>query len=278
MRAIRFLFKMLMMILLIGLVAPAAPIIYSYWKCPFMPYYIAFNPHKTAMMKYRERKAKEAGKPFELHYEPVKLNRIAPALRKAVIIAEDDGFYQHFGIDIDAVKKAYAYNQRKGKVRRGGSTISQQVAKNLWLSPERSLWRKAVEAVLTVRMEITLSKDRIMELYLNSIEWGDGVFGAAAASKYYFKKTPDALSASQAALLAGSIPSPLRTNPKRITGGLAKRQAIILSRLTGAPKEETEEPGMKDSLPSPDMEAPPTASPTPSPDIIAPPLAPDEGT
>jgi monofunctional biosynthetic peptidoglycan transglycosylase len=141
------------------------------------------------MMKYRREQFEREGNPFILRYYPVPLNKISPYLVKAVLIAEDDKFYRHEGFDWDALQKALEKNLKEGKIKYGGSTISQQLAKNLYLSPSKNPIRKIKEAILTVRLEKALGKRRILELYLNIAEWGLGVFGAEAASRYYFGKS-----------------------------------------------------------------------------------------
>jgi len=215
------------------LIPLSVPVIYSFYECPYMSYYKNRMPKITGMMKYRLEQAREAGRYYKIIYEPVPLKSIAVSMRRAAVAAEDAHFYEHEGIDVDAIKKAYEYNLKKGKIVRGGSTISQQVAKNLWLSPERTLWRKLIEAILTWRMEQALSKERILELYLNIIEWGNGIFGVGAASKVYFDTTPANLSVRQAALLAAVIPSPLHFDPKNPSPKIVRRQARLIIILTG---------------------------------------------
>jgi len=248
-------FRLLKVFLLLLFLVPAVPIIASYIECPFMLYYRSHLPKRTAFMDYRVHQAKARHKKnYRVRFQPVPLSSIPQPLRKAVVMAEDGHFYEHQGFDYDAIKEAYAYNQKRGKIVRGGSTISQQVAKNLWLSPERSWWRKIVEAVLTWRMEHALSKDRILEIYLNVIEWGDGIFGVGAAAQAYYGVTPDKLSVSQAAMLTAAIPMPLKFNPKAPNARIARRQARIMAALTGK-KEFEEEPDelgamLENALPS----------------------------
>jgi len=273
-------------IALLLLILPiATPITCSYIECPTVWYYRWFNPRHTAMMNHREHQAEDRGETFTLRYKPVPLAQIAPSLRKAVIMAEDGNFYEHHGFDFEAIKKAYKYNQRRHRIARGASTISQQLAKNLWLSPKQSYWRKLIEAILTVRLELSLPKDRILELYLNSIEWGEGIFGAAAASQYYFHVTPLALSPQQSALMVAAIPSPLRSNPSRPSGYLQRRQRIILSWLLGHYRDEKQREDLLDSIREEDeANAAPAPTPTPAPvhetpeelppELFAPPPAP----
>jgi len=208
-------FKWRLKLFALIVLAALSPAIYSYIKCPYMPYYKDHFPKRTAFMERRIEQAKEKGEKYSVRYKPVPLGQISKNMRRAVVMAEDARFYEHNGIDIEAIEEAYRINQKRGKVVRGGSTISQQVAKNLWLSPERSLWRKLIEAILTWRMERALSKDRILELYLNTIEWGRGIFGVAAASEAYFSTTPANLSATQAATLAAVIRRRSRRIPTR---------------------------------------------------------------
>ena len=140
------------------------------------------NPKKTAFMEYREMAAKEKGKTYRIYQSWVPFSKISPYLVKAVLIAEDDKFWKHEGFEYEAIQKAIGKDLKAKKFKFGGSTITQQLARNLYLSPEKSLIRKIYEAVITWRMEQALSKKRILELYLNVVEWGDGIFGVEAAS------------------------------------------------------------------------------------------------
>jgi monofunctional biosynthetic peptidoglycan transglycosylase len=171
------------------------------------------NPVKTAFMKYREDEWLEEGKNIKINQKWVKLSRITPLVIKAVIISEDDKFWHHEGFDYDALQKAIEEDIKKRKFKVGGSTISQQLAKNLYLSPSKNPIRKIKEAILTWRIEKALSKKRIIELYLNVAEWGEGIFGIEAAARHYFGKTASALSAREAAKLAAVLPNPRRFNP-----------------------------------------------------------------
>ncbi|MDD5435145.1 MAG: monofunctional biosynthetic peptidoglycan transglycosylase, partial [Nitrospira sp.] len=150
------------------------------------------------------------GRRQRINQQWVPYSRISPFLLKAVIIAEDDKFWRHEGFDFDAIQKAMEKDIKAGKFKAGGSTISQQLAKNLYLNPEKSLLRKIKEAVITWRLERTLSKKRIIEIYLNVVEWGDGIFGAEAASRHYFGKSAIDLSPMEAARLAVVLPNPKR--------------------------------------------------------------------
>jgi monofunctional biosynthetic peptidoglycan transglycosylase len=170
-------------------------------------------PGKTSFMAYRERQWKREGVKKKINQRWVTLNRISPYAIKAVIIAEDDKFWAHEGFDFEAIQKAVEKDLKKKQFKTGGSTISQQLAKNLYLTPSKNPLRKLKEAVLTWRLERNLSKRRIIELYLNVAEWGDGIFGIEAASLHYFRKSAADLTAKEAARLAVVLPSPLRYHP-----------------------------------------------------------------
>jgi len=171
------------------------------------------NPVKTAFMEYREDEWREQGKNIRIRQKWVKLSRIAPFVIKAVIISEDDKFWHHEGFDYDALQKAVEEDIKKKNFTVGGSTISQQLANNLYLSPSKNPIRKIKEAILTWRIEKALSKKRIIELYLNVAEWGEGIFGIEAASRHYFGKSAAELSAREAAQLAAVLPNPRRYHP-----------------------------------------------------------------
>jgi monofunctional biosynthetic peptidoglycan transglycosylase len=206
-------------------------------------------PKEPSMMKYRREQFEREGKPFILRYYPVPLSKISPYLVKAVLIAEDDKFYRHEGFDWDALQKALEKNLKEGKIKYGGSTISQQLAKNLYLSPSKNPIRKIKEAILTVRLEKALSKRRILELYLSIAEWGPGVFGAEAASRYYFGKSALGLSPFEAVRLAAVLPNPLKYNPLSHEPFVEKRSRLLLPLLKkrGILKEELKE--LKQDLP-----------------------------
>jgi monofunctional biosynthetic peptidoglycan transglycosylase len=168
------------------------------------------NPRETAMMKFRAGQARRKGQKTRRLWKRVPLYRISPYLIQAVLIAEDDKFFEHEGFDWASMRKALETNIEKKRVRRGGSTITQQLAKNLFLNPEQSIWRKLREAAIAMTLERELSKKRILELYLNLIEWGDYIYGAEAASQVYFQCPAAALSLSQAIRLASVLPNPHR--------------------------------------------------------------------
>jgi monofunctional biosynthetic peptidoglycan transglycosylase len=181
-------------------------------------------------MLQRWAEARAAGRSFHLAYDWVPAERIAPALRAAVVASEDQRFFAHRGFDFVAMRGALG-EWRDGERLRGASTISQQLAKNLFLWPGRSVLRKALEAWLTAWLEALWPKERILEVYLNVVELGDGVFGAEAAARRYFGHGAAALDAHEAALLAAMLPSPRRSNPLAPSRTLRERQAWILRQL-----------------------------------------------
>jgi monofunctional biosynthetic peptidoglycan transglycosylase len=189
------------------------------------------NPTTTALIEARETQAKEQGRAVGRHWIWVPLSRIPIHLRHAVVAAEDASFFLHEGFDWEGMKDAALYDLEKGELKRGGSTITQQLAKNLYLSSERSLFRKAHEALITRSLEHHLSKDRILELYLNVAEWGHGVYGAEAAARHHFKKSARDLTVDEAVWLAAILPSPLRYDPLRKTMALTRRYERILQRM-----------------------------------------------
>jgi len=171
------------------------------------------NPKKTAFMEYREGEWTEKGKKVRINQIWAPLSNTSPYLIKAVLIAEDDNFWRHEGFDYEAIQKAIEKDIKTMKFKFGGSTISQQLARNLYLSPAKNPLRKIREALITWRMEKVLSKRRILELYLNVVEWGEGIFGIEAASRHYYGKSSSELTAQEAARLAAVLPSPRRYNP-----------------------------------------------------------------
>src|SRR6185503_11929130 len=182
-----------------------------------------FNPTSTAFM---ERHLEKPG--AKLRYSWVSYERISEHLKRAVIAAEDARFLDHDGFDWEAIQQALQKNERKGKVVAGASTISQQLAKNLFLSGSRSWLRKGQEAVITWMLESVMSKRRILELYLNVAEWGEGVFGAEAAARHYFGVPAAQLSARQSAWLAAILPAPQRYDRNRGSAWIARKSEIIL--------------------------------------------------
>ena len=186
------------------------------------------NPTSTALMEHRHAMAAEKGTPLPRQWIWTPLSRISLHLQRAVIVAEDASFFVHEGFDWEGIRDAALYNLEAGEMKRGGSTITQQLAKNLYLSSERSLFRKAREALITRSLEHHLPKKRILELYLNVAEWGHGVYGAEAAARHHFDKSADELTEEEAAWLAAILPSPQRYDPIRQTPFLTHRQQRIL--------------------------------------------------
>ncbi|MBM4135804.1 MAG: monofunctional biosynthetic peptidoglycan transglycosylase [Nitrospira sp.] len=187
------------------------------------------NPRKTSLMEYREREWQEKGIKYRIHKIWVPLARVSPYLVKAVLIAEDDKFWRHEGFDYKAIQKAMEKDIKARKFKLGGSTISQQLAKNLYLSPSKNPLRKIAEAIITWRMERVLSKKRILELYLNVVEWGEGIFGVEAASRHYYGKSSSELTPEEASRLAAVLPNPRKYNPVSDQRYVVNRSNLIYS-------------------------------------------------
>jgi monofunctional biosynthetic peptidoglycan transglycosylase len=187
------------------------------------------SPKKTPLMEYREKELKEKGKKLTIYQICVPLSKISPYLIKAVLIAEDDKFWSHEGFDYEAIQKAIEKDLKAGRFKYGGSTITQQLARNLYLSPVKNLSRKMREAIITWRMEKVLSKKRILELYLNVVEWGEGIFGVEAASRHYFGKPSSELSPEESARLAAVLPNPRKYNPAGNQRYVMNRSNLIYS-------------------------------------------------
>jgi len=263
---------------------------YTYLTIPDVRRLATTNPKTTAFMELRARESERNGKPFSFDQRWVPYSRISPNLKRAVLAAEDSAFWQHEGIDVEQIRVAVQQALDKGIVPRGASTLTQQLAKNLYLSPSRDPFRKLRELIITRRLEAALSKQRIFEIYLNVVEWGDGVWGAEAAARHYFGVPASALSRPQAALLAGALINPRRYNPGRPPARLLRRQRIILARMGtveppigGRPQapppaeaalplddEAAKEPGapgvpIGSKPPAPEPAAEPAAEPAPAP-------------
>jgi len=192
------------------------------------------NPEATAFMQARLEQLRARDREAKLRHSWVPYDRISPSLKRAVVVAEDAKFSDHEGFDWEAIEKAREKNRKKGRIVAGGSTISQQLAKNLFLSGERSALRKGQEALITVMIERVMDKRRILEIYLNVIEWGEGVFGAEAAARHYYGVGAAALSPEQSARLAAMVPNPRFYDRNRNTGYLARRAQTILARMPAA--------------------------------------------
>jgi monofunctional glycosyltransferase len=192
------------------------------------------NPGETAFMHERLTALRKTHSNAQVYAQWLPYERISPNLKRALIAAEDAKFVDHEGFDWDGIQAAMAKNERRGRLVAGGSTITQQLAKNLFLSPSRSFWRKGEEAIITVMLEAVLDKRRIFEIYLNVIEWGNGIFGAEAAARHYYGLSAAVLSPEQAAQLAAMAPNPRFYERRLGAPGLARKTAIILARMPAA--------------------------------------------
>ena len=224
----RFLWRFTWRLVLLALIALT---LLQFWFFACVWYWSVENPDSTSFMRSRLERLRETSPHARLQYRWVPYGSISIHLKRAVIAAEDARFVEHDGFDWDGIRRAYEKNLREGEVVAGGSTITQQLAKNLFLSGERAWWRKAQEAAITVMLEIIMDKRRIFELYLNVIEWGEGVFGAEAAARHHFGVPAAALSPEQVARLAAMVPSPRRYGPGRNTAYLQRRTQTLLARM-----------------------------------------------
>ncbi len=203
----------------------------QFWYLGHVFWWKAFDPSSTAFMEAGLARLQEKNPDAELRYRWVDYPRISPHLKRAVVAAEDSKFLAHEGFDWEALEKAVEKNIKKGRFAAGGSTISQQLAKNLFLSASKNPFRKGQEAIITVMIEQVWSKRRILEVYLNVIEWGNGIYGAEAAARRYFKASAANLGPGQAAHLAAMIPNPRYYENHRNARGLLRRQGIIAARM-----------------------------------------------
>ncbi len=250
----RTIWRMLLRGAIAVLAAGFAYLAYTYLTLPDVRGLATTNPATTAFMELRIREAAAADRgKFQIRHRWVPYNQISANLRRAVIVTEDAAFYDHDGIDLTELKASLEKNWEEGQFLRGGSTITQQLAKNLYLSPSRNPMRKVKELLIARRLEAALTKRRIFEIYLNMIEWGDGIFGCEAAARAYFGGPCASLSVDQAALLAGAIINPREHSPARPTRRLLRRQQIIVRRM-----------GIKET-PPPAVAPTPAVMPTPTP-------------
>ena len=196
--------------------------------------YRALAPHRTAFMNMRMDELAASRPDTKLDYRWVDYDNISVNLKKALIASEDANFAEHGGFDWNGIRNAMRRNEESGRIKAGGSTISQQLAKNLFLNESRSYWRKAEEAAITAMLEATTDKDRIYTLYLNVIEWGYGVYGAEAASQYFYQQPAAQLNKTQAAQLAARVPKPLFYIDHPNDKGLRRKTNIILRRMGSA--------------------------------------------
>ncbi len=216
------------------LLALIALVAIQFWFLVHVWYWAGNNPESTAFMRARLEILQQDNPKARLRQQWVPYQRISSHLKRAIIAAEDAKFVSHNGFDWDGIQKAYEKNLREGEIVAGGSTITQQLAKNLFFSGERTWWRKAQEAVVAVMIETVMSKRRILEIYLNVIEWGEGVFGAEAAARHHYGTTAAGLSPEQAARLAAVVPSPRRYGPASDTAYLQRRTQTLLARMNSA--------------------------------------------
>ncbi|XZG70936.1 monofunctional biosynthetic peptidoglycan transglycosylase [Chitinibacteraceae bacterium HSL-7] len=209
-------------------------LVYQLWLFAHVVAYRWINPSNTAFMSAQLDRLQESKPDAELKFEWVDADQISTNLKRAVIASEDAKFAWHGGFDWDGIEAAFESNLEKGRIVAGGSTISQQLAKNLFLSGSRNPLRKVQEAVITVMIEGVLPKERILEIYLNVIEWGEGVFGAEAAARHYYGKSVRSLSRQQAARLAAMIPNPRYYDDNPNARRLSRKTGIVLRRMGSA--------------------------------------------
>ena len=235
---------------------------YIYLSTPDVRRLRTANPATTAFMELRVREARAKGEKPRKDQRWVPYRRISPNLVRAVLVTEDAKFWQHDGLDYEQIKESMEVNLERGEFARGASTITQQLAKNLYLSPSKNPARKLRELIIARRLEAELSKQRILEIYLNVIEWGDGIYGAEAASRNYFGKSASQLSQPESALLAAAVANPRVMNPGQPTARLRRRQAMVLRRigyvepppvLATAPTDPPAEPELPPLAPVPGL-------------------------
>lgn len=209
-------------------------LVYQLWIFAHVLWWIKFNPSTSAFMEDRLELMQDKNPDAELKHKWVPYAKISNNLKRALIASEDAKFVDHEGFDWEGIQKAYEKNLKKGRIVAGGSTISQQLAKNLFLSGRRSPFRKLEEAAITLMLEAVMDKRRIFEIYLNVIEWGNGVFGAEAAARHYYHSSAAQLSPAQAAKLAAMVPNPRYYDKHRQARGLMRKTGIIMARMNSA--------------------------------------------
>jgi len=248
-----------------------AVLAYAYLTLPDVRVFTKTNPSSTAFMERRAIEAAREGRTTRRVQQWVPYSDISQSLKRAVLVAEDAAFWEHEGIDVEQIRESIRVSWEQGRAIRGASTITQQLAKNLYLSPSRNPLRKLRELIIVRRLEAALPKARIFEMYLNVIEWGDGIWGADAAARTYFGIPASALNAKQAALLAGAIINPRLHNPASPTARLLRRQRIILSRMGQLSPEVPASVAVETSV-SPDAAVPvPRVFPSSVPADLTPP-------
>lgn len=222
------------------------------------------NPATTAFMELRAREARSRDEEPKRVQRWVPYSRISPQLVRAVLVTEDAAFWRHAGVDYQQIKESMEVNLERGEFARGASTITQQLAKNLYLSPSKNPVRKLRELMIARRLEHELPKQRILELYLNVIEWGDGIYGAEAAARTYFRKPASRLDASESALLAAAIANPRIMNPGSPTARLRRRQQMVMRRMGAVVPPPADAAGAEEA-----DEAIPPVPPLPQPGLPA---------
>ncbi len=239
-------FKLIFILLILGGIIDVG----RYFIYPNISDLKEIQPIPTAFMEYRQEEWAEHNREMEITHKWVPISKISPNVIKAVLIGEDDKFWNHDGFDVTGMEQAIERSLKKGSVA-GGSTISQQLSKNLYLSPSKNPVRKVKEAIITWRIENTLSKRRILEIYLNVAEWGDGIFGIEAAARHYYHKSAKNLTGREAARLAAVLPNPIKYNPTgnqkyvknraRIIYKIMKRRGVVIPQfqeVMAPPKDE----------------------------------------
>jgi monofunctional biosynthetic peptidoglycan transglycosylase len=206
-------------------------LVYQAWIAAHIAWWIEHNPATSAFMDDRLAIMQSKDPKARLQHKWIAYANISGNLKRALIAAEDAKFVDHEGFDWDGIYKAYEKNMARGKIVAGGSTISQQLAKNLFLSTKRTPWRKAEETIITLMLEAMMDKERIFDIYLNTIEWGNGIFGAEAAAQHYYQISAAKLSPEQAARLAAMVPNPRYYDSHREAKGLLRKTEIIMSTM-----------------------------------------------
>ena len=209
-------------------------VLYQLWLFAHICWWVKFDPSTSAFMEDRLEVMQDKNPKALLKHKWVPYTKISGNLKRALIASEDAKFVDHEGFDWEGIQKAYEKNRKHGKIVAGGSTISQQLAKNLFLSTKRTPWRKGEVIIITLMLEAVMDKQRIFEIYLNVIEWGNGVFGAEAAARHYFGVSAARLSPEQAARLAAMVPNPRYYDRHRQAGGMLRKTLIILDRMPDA--------------------------------------------
>jgi monofunctional biosynthetic peptidoglycan transglycosylase len=283
MRSLRRLLWKTGRILLVLAAALFAVAAYVYLTTPDVRYLRTEAPTSTAFMDLRAREARAKGEKPKRVQQWMPYSRLSPHLVRAVLVTEDSKFWQHDGLDYEQIRESMEVNLERGEFARGASTITQQLAKNLFLSPSKNPLRKVRELLIARRLEAELSKQRILEIYLNVIEWGDGIWGAEAAARTHFGKRASQLSQPESALLAAAIANPRLMNPSAPTARLRRRQQMVMRRMgyvepppviVGGPEDNELGPPLD---PVPQIPPAPAGAPITLPGQVVPPPKPGGG-